>query len=120
MKLFPKASCLLAGLAIAIAAPNAIAAQNDAKATKEPMSTAQKNALGKSMALKNRNFQSPRTMAQGKATLVRMPDGSLSAQVPTELWNHLSVQKDAQGNLHQVESSDYVAPNSTWEGLDNE
>lgn len=115
MNRLPKAWCLLAGLAILATAPAAFAA----KPTQTPQ---QRKASIDLIKQNHKQFSAtqPRTMAQGAATQIRMADGATAARVPTELWNHLSVQKDAQGNLHQVESSDYVAPNSTWEGLDNE
>ena len=34
-----------------------------------------------------------------------VPSRPNAMRAPTELWNHLAVQRDAQGNLHQVESS---------------
>lgn len=115
MNRLSKAGCLLAGLAIAVSAPAALAA-------KPEQTPQQRKAAIEQIKQNHKQFSAtqPRTMAQGAATLVRVANGGTAARVPTELWNHLSVRKDAQGNLHQVESSDYVAPNSTWEGLDNE
>jgi len=116
MKHVPTACCLLAGLAIAA---SGIASAQNARPDKPPMSIEQRKALGESMAQRNRNLKQPRTEAEALPTLVRRPAGGESMQVPTELWNTLSVRKDAQGGLHQVESSGDAAPRSGCEeGLD--
>jgi hypothetical protein len=119
MNCTPIAWCLLAGLAVAV---SGTAAAQNTRAGKSPMSIEQRKALGESMAHKNKNVKQPRTEAEAKRTLVRRPGGQATMQVPTELWNTLSMRKDAQGHEHQVESSgDATAPrDTTVEGLDNE
>src|SRR3546814_12992867 len=83
------------------------------------MSIEQRKALGEAMAQRNRDLKQPRTEAEALPTLVRRPEGGESMQVPTELWNTLSVSKDAQGGLRQVESSGDTAPRpGCKEGLD--
>lgn len=72
------------------------------------------------MAEKRQFATSPRTMAQADAALVSLPSGVLAQPIPTELWNYIAVQKDAQGNLRQVETSSPAAPTGTFKGLDNE
>src|SRR3546814_9160552 len=71
------------------------------------------------LAQRNRDLKQPRTEAEALPTLVRRPEGGESMQVPTELWNTLSIRKDAQGGLRQVESSGDTAPRpGCEEGLD--
>lgn len=118
MKHMPTACCVLAGLAIAA---SGMASAQNARPDKPPMSVEQSRALGQSMAHRNRNLKQPRTESEALPTLVRRPGGQESMQVPTELWNTLSVHKDAQGKLHQVESSGDAAPRpDCMEDLDNE
>jgi len=61
----------------------------------------------------------PKTMAQSDATLFRTKSGGTSVRVATDLWSTLRVQRDAQGNVHLVESEG-DKPATTAEGLPNE
>jgi hypothetical protein len=100
---------LISGLAIACAATTTMAAQKGGKAVKQHLPTT-----------KGQFVTSPRTMAQADATQIRLANGASAMKLPTELWSHLAVQKDAQGNLHQVETSSDVAPTAIVEGAGNE
>ncbi|MDP1696305.1 MAG: hypothetical protein Q8L45_00730 [Xanthomonadaceae bacterium] len=58
-------------------------------------------------------FKQPETMAEAAATQVQMPDGTVAIAVPTELWNTLSVKRDASGKLQILESDGTNAPVAT-------
>jgi hypothetical protein len=91
---------LISGLAIAGAASVAQAAK--------PSTTAQqRKATVETIKKNHKGFAAtqPRTMAQANATMARLPNGAGAMRAPTELWNNLAVQRDAQGSLHQVETS---------------
>lgn len=100
---------LICGLAIACTATASMAAQKGDKAVKQHLPST-----------KGQFVASPRTMAQADATQIRLANGASAMKLPTELWSHLAVQKDAQGNLHQVEISSDVAPTAILEGASNE
>src|SRR5688572_578648 len=51
-----------------------------------------------------RSFQQPRTMAEASRTEVRQADGTVAVAVPTELWNEMSAERDANGNVRVTES----------------
>ena len=102
---------LVAGLAIASAVPAAQAA----KPTDQEL-----QAKAAKLAAKRDNFKQPRTMAEGEATQVRLASGATGALVPTELWNQLSVEKDAQGKLQVVEADATATVEATSEGLSHE
>jgi hypothetical protein len=110
MKHMPTACCVLAGLAIAV---SGAAAAQDARSGQPLRSIEQSKAMGQSMAHRNRGVKQPRTEAEALPTLVRRPGGQESMQVPTELWNTLSVRHDAQGAPHQVESAGDAVPPAT-------
>ena len=65
-------------------------------------------------------FKQPRTMAQAEATAVRQPDGTTTLAMPTELWNSLSVQRDAAGQLRVREFDGDTVPSANVEGDDHE
>ncbi len=115
----PSMLWLVAGLAVAGAGTTFVA-----QAVKPGHAPQQHKAAIQSIRNNHHKFKAtqPRTMAQGNATTVRMPDGKSTARVPTVLWSDLAAQKDAQGNLHVIErSGDAPPPTSTQaEGLENE
>lgn len=102
---------LVTGLAIAIAVPAAQAA----KPTEQEL-----QAKAAKLAAKRGNFKQPRTMKEGEATELRLANGATRALVPTELWNQLAVEKDAQGDLQIVEADATAAPAAKSEGLSHE
>lgn len=102
---------LVTGLAIASAVPNA----NAAKPTEKEL-----QAKAEKLAAKRANFKQPRTMVEGEATQARLANGATGALVPTELWNQLSVEKDAQGNLQVVEADATAVAAEKSEGLSHE
>ena len=65
-------------------------------------------------------FKQPRTMAEADATQVRLANGGVGVAVPEELWNNLTVQKDAQGTPRVRESDGMTADASSQEVLINE
>jgi hypothetical protein len=92
---------LISGLAIAGAA-------SVAQAAKPSTTPQQRKAAVETIKKNHKSFAAtqPKTMAQANATKAQLPNGAGGAmRAPTELRNHLGVQRDAQGNLHQVESS---------------
>lgn len=102
---------LVTGLAIASAVP----AVQAAKPTAQEL-----EAKAAKLAAKRSNFKQPRTVAEGEATQARLANGATLALVPTELWNQLSVETDAKGNL-QVNEADGSADTATKsEGLSHE
>lgn len=103
--------CAMAGLAIASAVPMAQAAKPTDK---------QIEAKAAKLAAQRGNFKQPRTVAQGEATVTRMANGATGALVPSDLWNELSVEVDAQGNPQVHEAEGTTAPASTSEGLSHE
>ncbi len=103
--------CAIAGLAIASAAPTAQAAKPTEK---------QIEAKAAKLAVQRGNFKQPRTVAEGEATVTRMANGATGALVPSDLWNQLSVEKDAQGNPRVHEADGTIAAASTSEGLSHE
>lgn len=102
---------LVTGLAIASAVP----AVQAAKPTAQEL-----EAKAAKLAAKRSNFKQPRTMKEGEATEARLANGTTRALVPTELWNQLAVEKDAQGNLKIVEADATAAPAAKSEGLSHE
>lgn len=95
-----RALWLVAGLAVAGAA-------SVAQAAKPSTTPQQRKAAMENIKRNHKQFNAtqPRTMAQANATKVRLAAGGSAMRAPTELWNHLAVQRDAQGNLRQVETS---------------
>lgn len=70
-------------------------------------------AMAERVKQNSKDLVQPRTMAQGEATRVRMADGSAMALVPTDLWNHLVVTTDAQGQLTIHDTDGSSAPVTT-------
>lgn len=102
-------------LATAMAIACAVPAVQAAKPTAQEL-----DAKAAKLAAKRGNFKQPRTMKEGEATETRLANGTTRALVPTELWNQLAVEKDAQGNLQIVESDATAAPAVKSEGLSHE
>jgi hypothetical protein len=103
---------MLTGLAIAGAVSVAHAAK--------PLTPQERKAKAQELTQNHRTFQQPRTIAQTNAAARRLPDGTTTAPLATELWNHLSVQRDATGQLKIQESDGAIAPNTATEGSDHE
>lgn len=103
---------LLTGLAVVGAASVAHAAK--------PMTPQERKAKSEALIKNHRAFQQPRTMAQADAAARRLPDGTTSAPLATELWNHLSVERDAAGRLKLRESDGAIAPSDAVEGANHE
>ena len=91
-----------AGVATLLVAGTALAGK--------PMTAAEKKAKAEVVANNSRNLPQPRTMAEAEATEVRTADGGVMVMVPTELWNHLAVSRDAEGKLKIVESEGKPLP----------
>ncbi len=115
----PSMLWLLTGLAVAGAGTSFTV-----QAAKQGQTPQQRKAAIQAIRATHRHFQAtqPRTMAQGKATEVRMPDGTITARVPTELWNQLDVRPHAHGSVRLIErTADASAPASDQsEGLQDE
>jgi formylglycine-generating enzyme required for sulfatase activity len=106
-----KALCLVSGLIVAASAANA---------AKPSLTAQERKAMAEAVARNHQYFKQPRTEAEAQPTLVRLPDGEMSMQVPESLWNRLSVQQDAQGALKLRETEGDQAPADISEGMDNE
>jgi hypothetical protein len=108
MKPMATAICLLAATAVAGTSAVALAAK--------PMTQKERKAKAEQVRQNHRQFQQPRTIAQAEASAVRQPDGSVGLAVPAELWNQLSVTRDADGNLHLHESEGASTPAAAQSG----
>ena len=64
-----------------------------------PMSAQERQARIAAIKANHQNFRQPRTMAEAAATETRLRGGTVSVRVPTELWNQLSADRDAAGEL---------------------
>ncbi|MCJ0826419.1 hypothetical protein MQC88_10735 [Luteimonas sp. 50] len=95
-----RALWLVAGLAVAGAA-------SVAQAAKPSQTPQQRKAAMENIKRNHKQFSAsqPRTIAQANATKVRLAAGGGAMRAPTELWNHLTVQRDPQGSPYQVETS---------------
>lgn len=104
---------IVAALAVAAFGPVAHAAK--------PSPTPQElKAQAENARNNHRYFKQPETMAQAAATQVQLPDGTVAIAVPTELWNTLSVKRDASGKLQMLESDGTDAPVASVKELDHE
>lgn len=102
MKREARLLCIAAALAVAGTAATADAAK--------PMTQKERKAKTTQIKQNHRNFQQPRTIAQSEARAMPSAGGGTSLAAPTELWNHLSVTRDADGSLGIVESEGHQAP----------
>lgn len=97
-------TCIAVALAMAGTAATADAAK--------PLTPKERAAKAQELRQNHRNFQQPRTIAQAEARLMPLAGGGTSIAAPTELWNHLSVTRDANGELQVVESEGHQAPSA--------
>jgi uncharacterized protein with beta-barrel porin domain len=104
---------IVAALAVAGSVPVAQAAK--------PSPTPQQlKAMADNARDNHRFFKQPETMAEAAATQVQLPNGATAIAVPTELWNNLSVERDANGKLHVLESDGTHVPATATRELDHE
>ena len=94
--------CIAAGLAVGATAATADAAK--------PLTPKERAAKAQELRQNHRNFQQPRTIAQAEARVMPTAGGGTALATPTELWNHLSVTRDADGELQVVEAEGHQAP----------
>lgn len=94
--------CIAAGLAVAGTAATADAAK--------PLTPKERAAKAQELRQHHRSFQQPRTIAQAEARVMPTASGGTALATPTELWNHLSVTRDENGELQVVESEGHQAP----------
>lgn len=109
-------ACLLA-CGLAVSATASAAGTNQGK---QPLSAQERKSMSDKVKQNHRNFRQPQTEAQALPTQVRRADGSELIAVPTDLWSHLSVQRDAQGNVNLIEPAVGTTVSNVAEGLDNE
>jgi len=96
-------------------------AASGADAATSPKSTPQARKAAIDKIVKNqRSFRQPRTMSDAARTEVRAADGTVAVAVPEELWNNLSVSKDASGQLRMHESDGTAPATTTTEAASNE
>lgn len=115
MKYLSKACLLACGLAFAATASAAGTNQG-----KKPLSAQERKVMIDKIKQNRSNFRQPQTEAQALPTRVRRADGSELIAVPTSLWSHLAVQKDAQGSVKLIEPAVGTDISNFAEGLDNE
>jgi hypothetical protein len=82
--------------------------------------TKQQQASVARIRANHKNFAPPRTMKDAERTQVAVAAKGTAIEVPLELYNQLSVQVDAQGNKHVVESDGAGEAAPAAEGLANE
>jgi hypothetical protein len=120
MRTISIASCALPGLLLGVCfAAAAAGPQHDSDAARSartaidaksgrllrPLTAPERGALADAVASRQRTLRQPRTEAEARPTLALTPNGKgMTMQVPSELWNTLSMQKDAQGRLHVLEA----------------
>ena len=105
-------TCIAAALAMAGTAATADAAK--------PLTPKERAAKAQELRENHRNFRQPQTIAQAEARIAPLPDGGAALAMPTELWSHLSVQRDAEGNLQLRETEGDATPATTTGGDDHE
>lgn len=103
--------CIAAGLAVAGAAATADAAKR--------LTPQERAAKADEIRQNHASFQQPRTMAQAEARVAPLPDGGTALAVPTELWSHLAVERDAEGNVQLRETEGDATPSATTTGGDD-
>lgn len=101
---------LASGLAV-VASGGAVAAGK---------SMAQRDAKTQKVFEASRLQQQPRTMTDAAASKMKLANGTEGYLVPTELWNTLAVEKDAQGKLRVIETDGTTAPASSTEAATHE
>lgn len=102
MNRMAKATCLLAAIAVAGTSAAALAGKR--------MTPQERQARAEQVRQNHRQFEQPQTLAQAEATAVRQPDGTVGLAVPVELWNHLSVTRDASGKVQVHETEGDAIP----------
>lgn len=122
---FIKAACASAGLVLALAAAGTAQAakpiaNGKPQAVKKPLTIEQKIAMGNAMASSHKPRTAPKTMTQAAKTVVFMAGGGEGAEVSEDLQNYLSVVRDAQGNLHMIETEGAPQPGQLTVGVSNE
>jgi hypothetical protein len=88
---------------VCIAAALALAATSTTALAVKPVSKDRQAAVAK-ISNNHRNFRQPKSMAEAATTEVVLSDGTAQVAVPEELWNEISVQTDAQGNVQAHEA----------------
>ena len=87
---------------VCIAAALALAATSTVVQAAKPVSKERQAAVAK-IAKQHRSFKQPRTMADAARTQTVQADGTTVVAVPEELWNEMSAQVDAQGQVQVAE-----------------
>ncbi len=104
-----KSVCVVAGFAVAaLAATSAHAAKPLSVKQKNEMAEAAVRAHQAKAAFKGK--AAPKTMAQAAATQFSAGNGMIGMEVPEELHNYLSVQRNADGSLRIVETDGVAQP----------
>lgn len=103
-----KTACVVAGFAVAaLAATSAQAAK--------PLSVKQKNEMAEQMARTYQARQATAKLQRGVAKTaapktLSAPGGGTGMEVPDDLHNYLSVQRNADGTLRVIETDGTTAP----------
>lgn len=108
----PKSKLLWLASGLAIVASGGVVAAGK--------SMAQRDAKTQKVLEASRLQQQPRTMSEAATTKVRLANGTEGYLVPTDLWNTLAVEKDAQGKLRVIETDGSTAPAASTEGATHE
>jgi hypothetical protein len=91
---------------VCIAAALALAATSTAALAAKPVSKDRQAAVAR-ISKNHKSFRQPRSMTDAARTELVRHDGTVQLAVPEELWNELSVQADAQGNVkvHEADAT---------------
>ena len=84
-------------------------------ATAAPRASKERQAAIAKIARNHANFKQPRTAAEAARTQVVKADGTTQVAVPTELWNEMSAQADAQGHVQLREADGTAVEGATRE-----
>ena len=88
-------------IAAALAAAATLAAVAHAA---RPMTVQEREARVAAIKANHESSRQPRTMAEAAATERRLRGGAVSVRVPTELWNQLSIDRGAAGDVRVIET----------------
>jgi len=91
---------------VCIAAALALAATSTAALAAKPVSKDRQAAVAR-ISKNHKTFRQPRSMVDAARTELVRTDGTAQVAVPEELWNEISVQTDAQGNVkvHEADAT---------------
>jgi len=114
---------MLAILGLGIGAAHAATPTPPSHGNREPgqsMGAQERRQLSELVKRNTLLVRQPRTEQEAIATRVNRADGTSAILVPESLWNNLSVQKDARGNVQVREGEGSTPAPATAEEAANE